>query len=341
MAMTLGELAARLGGELHGDAARQVESIASLLHAEARAVTFLANASYKKDLARTRAGAVLLRADDADACPVAAIVVADPYVAYAKVTQWLYPSPVHEGGIHPSAVVAASARIDAQAWVGANCVVGERAEIGARAQLGPGCVVGDDARVGADTRLHANVTIYHACEIGQRVIIHSGAVIGSDGFGFANEKGRWVKIMQIGRVLIGDDVEIGANVALDRGALEDTVIEEGAKLDNLVHLAHNVHIGAHSALAAQVGFAGSTHVGRHCAFGGQAGIVGHIEICDNAVILGKTSVTKSIDKSDTYSSVIPAMPHNEWNKTLVRLRRLEQLEQRVKQLEQQLDNKKA
>lgn len=339
MSITLGEIARQLNGHLRGDAACEVRSIATLAAAGAGDISFLSNSRYRKYLQETSASAVLVRDEDAEFCPVNAIIVTDPYVAYARVTALLNPMPVHAGGVHASAVVGDQCSVHESAWIGPHCVIEDGAEIGPGVQLGAGCFVGAGSKIGRDSRLMANVTIYHQCVIGARAIIHSGAVIGSDGFGFANERGTWIKIPQIGRVIIGNDVEIGANTAIDRGALEDTVIEDGVKLDNMVQIAHNVHIGAHTVMAGQSGVAGSGTVGRHCAIGGQAGVVGHIKICDNVTITGRSMVSKSISEPGVYSAAIPVETNQDWNKTVARLRQLDRLVKRIRELEQQLDKK--
>ncbi|HEX6005357.1 MAG TPA: UDP-3-O-(3-hydroxymyristoyl)glucosamine N-acyltransferase, partial [Burkholderiales bacterium] len=258
----------------------------------------------------------------------------DPYAYFAHVSGLFNPPRAAVPGIHPSAVVDASAVIADDAEIGPQAVLGRGVQIGPRSIIGAGCIIGDGARIGESVRLHAQVTIYEQCMIGDRVIIHSGAVIGADGFGIASEAGRWIKIPQIGRVVIGDDVEIGANTTVDRGALDDTVIEEGVKLDNQIQVGHNVRIGAHTAIAACAGIAGSARIGRHCRIGGAAGIAGHITIVDGVEISAHTVITKSIDKAGVYSGVYPFEPNREWRRTAVELRRLRDLAERLRALEQ-------
>jgi len=339
-AYTLNELAARVGGRVAGEGERRISGVATPQRAGAQDICFIASRKYLSQLEGTRAGAVILREEDLPACPVDALVVRDPLLAYARIATWLSEQPPHEGGIHPSAVVSDQASIDATAWVGPNSVVEAGAVLQAGVFVGPGCVVGAQCHIGRDSRLLANVTLYPDCRIGQRVIIHAGAVIGSDGFGNANDGGRWVKIPQLGRVIIGDDVEIGANTTIDRGALDDTEIHRGVRLDNLVHVAHNCIIGEDTAAAALVGFAGSTRVGRRVTFGGHAAVNGHIEIADDSHFTGQAMVTKSVREPGVYSSGIPAEPNARWRKNIARYRQLDKLVARIQALEAALQNKK-
>ena len=336
MAVTLAALVARFGGELVGDGTRSVQQVAPLERATADEIAFVSQRKYLAQLAGTRAGAVILPPDARDATDLPRILTSNPYLYFARVSALLNPQPRPPAGVHPAASVAADADIAADASIAAGAVVGQGAVIGARSVIGPNCVVGEQARIGADCLLHANVTLYHRCEIGDRAILHSGCVIGSDGFGFAPDGERWEKIPQIGRVLIGDDVEIGACTTIDRGALEDTVIGEGVKLDNLIQVAHNVTIGAHTAIAACVGIAGSARIGRHCTIGGAAMIIGHIEIADNTRISTNTLITKSLPKAGTYTSTLPFSEHEVWQKNAVHMRNLDKLVKRVKALEQKL-----
>ncbi len=332
-AWTLGQLAQRVGGQLKGDPDASITRVASLRSAQSGDISFLAQPRYRKQLAATRATAVIVTANDAEICPVAALVVNNPSVAYARIAALLNPAP-RQQGIHPAAVVSPASRIHPSAWIGPLCVVEEGVEIGAHANIGPGCTIGRNSRIAEDSMLLAQITLYPGSQIGRRVLIHAGAVIGSDGFGLANDNGVWVKIPQLGRVRIGDDVEIGANTTIDRGALDDTVIEEGVKLDNQIQVAHNVRIGAHTAIAACVGIAGSVTIGKRCTIGGGAGINGHIEIADDVHITGMTMVTKTILQPGVYSSGIPVEPNAVWKKNVVRLRQLEDIMRRLKVLEQ-------
>ncbi|MCU0833315.1 MAG: UDP-3-O-(3-hydroxymyristoyl)glucosamine N-acyltransferase [Chromatiaceae bacterium] len=335
--LSLGQLAERLGAELYGPAERRVARVATLARADAASLCFFADRRYLADLRGTGAAGVILAEKDRAHCPVATLVTADPYLAYARAAALLHPPAEVTGGAHPSAVVAPGARVDPSAWIGAAAVVEEGAEIGPRVFIGPGSVVGAGCRIGADSRLVARVTLCDGCWVGERVLIHPGAVIGREGFGFARDGERWVRIPQLGRVRLEDDVEIGANTTVDRGALEDTVIEHGAKLDNLIQIGHNCRIGAHTAMAACSGISGSTRIGRSCTIGGAVGMAGHLEIGDNVHFTGMAMVTRSFAEPGLYSSGIPAMPSAEWRRTIARLRHLDELARRVKQLEQRVE----
>ena len=331
----LDEIVARFGGKLVADAARSIRQVASLERAGPDEISFLANPKYHGKLCSTRAGAVILSESSVGACPVACIVSDEPYLYFARVAQWLNPVSSPAPGIHPSATIESS--VPASASIAAGAYIGPRARIGERARIGPGCMIGSGVELGADALLHANVTIYCDCHIGARAIIHSGAVIGADGFGFARERhGAWLKIPQIGRVVVGDDVEIGANTTIDRGALDDTVIEDGVKLDNQIQVGHNVRIGAHSALAGCVGIAGSATLGRRCTVGGGAVILGHLSIGDDVIISAATLVTKSISQAGTYSGAVPFEEHPEWLKNFAHLRHLDAMANRIRALEMQL-----
>jgi len=332
----LAEIAGRLGGELLGNPETEVRRVATLRGAQPGDLSFLVQAKYRADLAATRAAAVILPEGERDATALPRIVCRDPYAYFARVSQLFNPPPPVVAGVHPTANVAPGSRIAASASVAAACVVESGAEVGERVALGPGCFVGEEAVIGADSRLQPHVVIGRGCIVGARAIIHSGAVIGADGFGFAPEGGKWIKIPQTGRVVIGDDVEIGANTTIDRGAVDDTVIEDGAKLDNQIQIGHNCRIGAHTAIAGCVGIAGSTAIGRHCLIGGAAMIGGHLSIADRTVVAGSTVVTKSIDQPGTYSSVIPATEVREWRRTVALLRGLERMLERVRALERRL-----
>lgn len=330
---TLGALAREVGGRLKGDPERRVTWVATLGNAGPGDISFLHNPRYRRQLADTRAAAVLLTEADAADCPVAAIVVDDPYLAYARVAARLAPQRRHPGGVHPSAVVDARAEVHETAWVGPQCVVEAGARIGPGCQLGPACVVGRDVVLGADTVLLARVTLCAGTQLGARVRIQPGAVIGSDGFGYANTDGRWVPVPQLGRVRVGDDVQIGANTTVDRGAIDDTVIEEGAIIDNLVQIAHNVSVGAHTALAGCVGIAGSTRIGRRCAIGGGVGISGHLDIADGVVVTGGSVVLQSISEPGVYSSGVPLERNASWHRNYTRFKRLDEFAKRLGALE--------
>ena len=334
---TLSELAKHVNAELVGDADCAIHTVATLSNARPGAISFLSNPHFRDQLATTNASAVIVGAADKDGLRTNGLIVSDPYVAYAKIATLLHPYINKLQGIHPSAVVDSQANIDPSAWIGACAVVEKGARIGANCHIGPGCFIGEDVTLGADSRLVANVTVCHQSRIGERAIFHPGVVIGSDGFGLANERGKWIKIPQVGRVVIGDDVEIGSNTTVDRGAIEDTVIEDGVKIDNLVQIAHNVHIGAHTVLAGQVGIAGSAKIGRHCALGGKVGVVGHLEITDRVTITGRTMVAQSITEPGTYSSGMPADTALRWRKNVARFRQLDELAKTVKRLEKLLE----
>ncbi len=331
--MTLSELATELGAELRGDPDYRVTGLATLQSAGPGQLAFLANPRYRPQLQETRAGAVLLRPEDATDFTGQVLLLANPYLAFARLSHRFDRTPAPERGVHPSAVIAASAVIPASACIGPLAVIGEHAVLGERVIIESGAVIQDRVTIGDDSRIRSRVVIYHDCELGQRVNIHAGAVIGGDGFGFANERGNWRKIAQLGRVVIHDGVDIGANTTIDRGALEDTVIHTGAIIDNQVQIAHNVVIGAHTAIAACCGIAGSTRIGAYCVLAGGVGVVGHIEICDRVQITGMTMITKSISQPGSYSSGTAFDSTDNWKKMAVRLRRLDELAQRVRTLE--------
>jgi len=324
MSLALGELAVRFGCALRGDPDQRVDHIAPLGDSDPAALSFLADARLASQLAKTRAGAVVLDPESAERCPVAALVSDEPHALFARIATLLHPLPAPLPGIHASAVVDATAQVHASAEVGAHCVIAAGARIGARCRVGPGCIIETGVHIGEDTHLAAHVTLQRDVQIGRRVLIHSGAVIGADGFGFAREAGRWLKVPQVGAVRIGDDVEIGANTTVDRGAMQDTLIAEGVKLDNLIQIAHNVQIGAHTAIAACTGVSGSTRIGARCMIGGGVGIAGHIEICDDVVIAGKTAVSGSIREPGVYASLWPAEPLARWKRTVARLKLIAQ-----------------
>ncbi|MGH8223194.1 MAG: UDP-3-O-(3-hydroxymyristoyl)glucosamine N-acyltransferase [Woeseiaceae bacterium] len=323
MAISVGELATQFGCELIGDPSIRVSGVATLSRADDTQLAFLANPAYRAELRTTRAGAVILRPDDAPHCPVAALLASDPYLLFARMATALHPAPAFPAGIHPSAVIADSAEVADDAHVAAHVVIGGHSRIGRGAAIGAGSVIGERCTVGDHTRLHANVTLVQNVAAGKRCIFHSGAVIGADGFGNARGAEGWVKVPQLGGVRIGDDVEIGANTTIDRGAIEDTVIENGVRIDNLVQIAHNVRVGEHTAMAAMTGISGSTVIGKRCMFGGQAGLVGHIRICDDVIITGRTLVTKNIDRPGVYSSGFPAEDERTWKRRVARFRRLD------------------
>lgn len=335
--MTLGQLAEALGATLKGPEALQITGLATLQEAGPGQLSFLANPQYRKYLDNSQAAAVLLKAADAEGFAGNALIVADPYLAYARISHLFDPKPKAEAGIHPSAVVAEDAQVDASASIGPFVVIESGARIGANVSIGAHCVIGARSVVGERGWLAPRVTLYHDVTIGKRVVIQSGAVIGGEGFGFANEKGVWRKIAQIGGVTIGDDVEIGVNTAVDRGALSDTRIADGVKLDNQIQIAHNVQIGEHTAMAACVGISGSTRIGKHCTIAGGVGMVGHIDVCDNVFVSGMTMVTRSITEPGAYSSGTAMQPLADWRKSAARIRQLDDMSKRLQQLEKRVD----
>ena len=333
---TLAQLAERLNASLSGDANLVVTGLAALQDAGADQLSFLANPQYRKYLASTRAGAVLLTPADAEAFAGNALIVANPYLAYGQLSHLFDRKPIASAGIHPSAIIAADAQIDPCASIGPGVVIESGVRIAAGVTLGAHCVIGARSQIGEGGWLAPRVTLYHDVCIGGRVVIQSGAVIGGEGFGFANEKGVWQKIAQIGGVSIGDDVEIGANTTIDRGALADTIIGNGVKLDNQIMIAHNVQIGDHTAMAGCVGISGSTKIGKHCMIAGGVGMVGHIEVCDHVFVTGMTMVTRSITEPGAYSSGTAMQPAAEWKKSVARLRQLDDMARRLQQVEKRL-----
>jgi len=335
--MKLKELADRLAVELRGDGELLVQRVDTLARADGGSLCFFGDRRYRAELGVTRAAAVILGENDLGLCPVAALVSTNPYLTYAKAARLLHPEPAVVGGRHPSAVVADSARIDPSAWIGATAVVEEDAEIGPRVFVGPGSIVGAGCRIGEDCRLVARVTLCTRTRVGKRVLLQPGAVIGREGFGFAKDGECWVRIPQLGGVQLGDDVEIGANTTVDRGALEDTLIADGVKLDNLIQIGHNCSIGENTAMAACSGISGSTEIGKNCTLGGAVGMAGHLRIGDNVHFTGMAMVTRSFTEPGVYSSGIPAMPSAEWRRNVARFRHLDELARRLKGLEEEQD----
>ena len=333
MSVSLGELAVRFGCELRGDPDTRVERVATLTNADARALAFLANPRYRMQLAETCAGAVVLGAASAGDCRTAMLLCENPYATYARIATLLHPLPPLAPGVHPSAVVAALARVDASAEIGAYATVAPGVTVGARCLVGPHCVLGEGVRLEEDVRLVARVTLGPGVQIGARTMVQPGAVIGGDGFGFAPDGGRWVKVPQLGIVRVGADVEIGANTTVDRGAIEDTVIEDGVKLDNLIMIGHNVRVGAHTAIAACTGVSGSVTIGRRCMIGGMVGIAGHLTIADDVVLTAKSAVSHSITSAGVYSSTVPTEEVHAWRRLVARFKRSGVLEERLRRLE--------
>lgn len=330
---SLAELSDYLDAELIGDGSVSIFRVAPLEHARSGDLVAIAQHKYSKSLDGLQASAAIVGLPLRDALALPRLVSANPYASFARALALFHPQRIPVAGIHATAIIAPSAKIDASNEIGPHVVIGARTRIGAGSIIGAGAVIGDDVSIGENSLIHAGVVIYTACRIGARAIIHSGAVIGADGFGLAPEHGRWIKIPQVAAVTIGDDVEIGANTTIDRGTLEDTVIEDGAKLDNQIQIAHNVRIGAHTAIAACVGIAGSTKIGSHCMIGGAAGIIGHLEIADHVTISAFTLISKSIHEAGTYTSTPPFMKHRDWLKNSALARNLEGLEKRLRALE--------
>jgi UDP-3-O-[3-hydroxymyristoyl] glucosamine N-acyltransferase len=325
MGLALGELSQRIGGQLQGDPDCVITTVAALQDAVQGAISFLANPRYRRYLHGTKASAVILSAEHADDCPTATITVANPYAAYARAATLLFPAAGTRQGVHSSAIIGSSCNVDATAWIGPHCIVEDEVTIAAGVQLQGGCFIGKGSRIGHETTLGPQVTICQAADIGARGVIHPGVVIGSDGFGLANDNGRWIKVPQLGRVRIGSDVEIGANTTIDRGALGDTVIGDGVKLDNQVHVAHNVRIGKHTVVAGCTGISGSANIGCHCRIGGGVGILGHLEIGDHVTVTAMSLVTKSIPGPGMYSSGMPVQEHMAWKRNVGSFREIGEL----------------
>lgn len=338
-AFRLTELAARFDVELRGDDCL-ITGIGSLSSAGRGQIAFLANSKYRKYLAQTQASAIILSASDADQVSVPVLISANPYALYAHITQLFEPITDFEPCISSTSVVHESAQVHASASIGPGAVIEAGVVIGEHAVIGPGCVIGRGAQIGANSRLTANVTICHDVKIGADNLIHPGAVLGADGFGIAPEGGAWVKVAQLGSVRTGNKVEIGANTTIDRGALDDTVIEDGVKLDNQIQIAHNVTIGEHTAIAGCTAIAGSTRIGKHCTVAGGVGIAGHLQICDNVTILAMTLVSHSITQPGVYAGSLPVDEVSHWRKNSVRYRKLDELARRVAALEKCLKQDK-
>ncbi|AIA70018.1 UDP-3-O-[3-hydroxymyristoyl] glucosamine N-acyltransferase [Pectobacterium atrosepticum SCRI1043] len=334
----LDALAQQLDAQLHGDGDIVITGVASMHSAKTGQITFLSDSRYREQLAETQASAVVLTEADLPYCQVAALVVKNPYLTYAHMAQLLDTTPQPATDIAPSAVIASDATLGQQVSIGANAVIESGAQLGDGVVIGPGCFVGKNARIGAGTRLWANVTIYHRVELGEHCLIQSGTVIGSDGFGYANDRGNWVKIPQLGTVRIGDQVEIGASTTIDRGALDDTVIGNGVIIDNQCQIAHNVVIGDNTAVAGGVIMAGSLKIGRYCMIGGASVINGHMEICDKVTVTGMGMVMRPITEPGVYSSGIPLQPNKVWRKTAALVMNIDEISKRLKAVERKVDN---
>ncbi|ATV43719.1 UDP-3-O-(3-hydroxymyristoyl)glucosamine N-acyltransferase [Pectobacterium brasiliense] len=334
----LDALAQQLDAQLHGDGDIVITGVASMHSAKTGQITFLSDSRYREQLAGTQASAVVLTEADLPYCQVAALVVKNPYLTYARMAQLLDTTPQPATDIAPSAVIAPDTTLGQNVSIGANAVIESGAQLGDGVVIGPGCFIGKDARIGAGTRLWANVTIYHRVELGEHCLIQSGTVIGSDGFGYANDRGNWVKIPQLGTVRIGDRVEIGASTTIDRGALDDTVIGNGVIIDNQCQIAHNVVIGDNTAVAGGVIMAGSLKIGRYCMIGGASVINGHMEICDKVTVTGMGMVMRPITEPGVYSSGIPLQPNKVWRKTAALVMNIDEISKRLKAVERKVDN---
>ncbi|MEI7344871.1 UDP-3-O-(3-hydroxymyristoyl)glucosamine N-acyltransferase [Dickeya chrysanthemi] len=334
----LDALAQQLDAQLHGDGDIVITAVASMHSAQAGQITFLSDSRYREQLGSTQASAVVLTEADLPFCNIAALVVKNPYLAYARMAQLMDTTPAPAQGIAPSAVIAPDARLGDGVSVGANAVIESGVELGDGAVIGAGCFIGKNARIGAGTRLWANVTIYHNVVLGEKCLIQSGAIIGSDGFGYANDRGNWIKIPQLGTVIIGDRVEIGASTTIDRGALDDTIIGNGVIIDNQCQIAHNVVIGDNTAVAGGVIMAGSLKIGRYCMIGGASVINGHMEICDKVTVTGMGMVMRPITEPGVYSSGIPLQPNKVWRKTAALVMNIDEMSKRLKAVERKLED---
>ncbi|NUS39058.1 MAG: UDP-3-O-(3-hydroxymyristoyl)glucosamine N-acyltransferase [Lysobacter sp.] len=327
---TVAELAGRFGLGLRGDGALVVRGVSTLARAQADQLSFLANPRYRAQLADSDAGVVVMREADADGYAGTALVAADPYAAFAKLAALFEQRPAFTPGVHPSAVIDPAAHVDAGASVGPFVSIGPRSVVEAGATIGAGCAIGEDCVVGAGCEIGANVTLVRRVRLGRRVLIHPGAVLGADGFGLSMDAGRWLKVPQLGGVVVGDDCEIGANTTIDRGALEDTVLGEDVRLDNQIQIGHNARIGAHTAMAGCSAVAGSAVIGRYCLIGGGAGVLGHLELCDRVVVTAMSLVTHSIREPGEYSSGTPLMDNRSWRRSAARFKQLDALARRTR-----------
>jgi len=336
--ISIQEIADHIQAEVIGDATQLIDHTAAMDNADLGSITYLKDKAYLQYLSETQASAVILKKDLAQQCPVTALVVDDPYVAYARVSQLFYPQPPVVPGIHESADISPEAQIADSAQVDAKAVIEAGVTIGENCMIGPGCILRAGCRIGDDTRLMGNVCIGLECEIGKRGLLHPGVVIGADGFGFANDKGQWVKIPQIGKVLIGDDVEIGANSCIDCGAVHDTKIGNGVKIDNLVQIGHNVVIGDHSIVVATAAIGGSSTIGSYCAIAGGTGLAGHLELCDGVTVTGMSMVSHSIHSPGVYSSGISVQETRQWRRNHARLHKLDKT---IKELKDEIKSLKS
>ena len=338
MSYTLKQLAEKIGAKVHGDESYVIHSLATLSNANAQQIAFLANKKYSQQLSDTKAGAVIIASTSLTACNTNALVMDNPYLGYALTAQLLDTTPKPAHNIHPSAQISEGVTLGEKVAIGANAVIEKGAVISDNVIIGAGCFIGEQAKIGSHTKIWANVSIYHRVEIGTNCLIQANTVIGSDGFGYANDKGTWLKIPQLGSVIVGNNVEIGASTTIDRGALEDTVIKDGVILDNQIQIAHNVVIGENTAMAACSVIAGSSTLGKNCVIAGLVGINGHIDVVDNVVFTGMSMVTKNINEAGVYSSGMPCQTNKEWNKNNARIRKLESILKRMKSAEHDIEH---
>jgi UDP-3-O-[3-hydroxymyristoyl] glucosamine N-acyltransferase len=333
MAIRLAELAVRYGCTLRGDPDAMIDHVATLAGASEGAVSFLANPGYRKFLAKTRATAVILEEKDAADAPCSCLISDNPYVTYAYIAQELHPLKPLNPGRHESVVVGIDCDVPASCELAPGVVLGDRVKLGESVYVGPNSVIGDDVQIGAHSRINANVTLYHNVELGQRCHIHSSVVIGGDGFGIAQSPTGWVNVPQVGRVVLGDDVDIGAGTMIDRGAIDDTRLGNDVKIDNLVQIAHNVVIGDHTAIAGMTGVAGSATIGARCLLGGGTAISGHITLADDVIVTGRAGVASSVTEAGVYSGAIHAEEAGRWRRIAARIRQLDDLAKRLIKLE--------
>jgi UDP-3-O-[3-hydroxymyristoyl] glucosamine N-acyltransferase len=333
---SLDEIVNALGGLVVGDGSILIRRVSSLANAKAGDISFVSDSKYEKAVANSKASAFILKPAHAELTVAPRIIVDNPYAYFAKVSAFLNPVTAAPIGIATTAIVAASAHVPATCSVGDFVVIGENVVLGEHVVIKSGCVIENNVSIAENTCLEPNVTIKHHCEIGKNCNIFSGAVIGSDGFGYAEENGRWIKIPQVGRAVLQDNVDVGANTTIDRGALDDTIIEEGVKLDNLIQIGHNCVIGAHTVIAGCVGIAGSARIGKHCRIGGAAMVLGHLEIADNVTISPGSMITRSLTKSDTYTALMPFQTHRAWLNTAAKIRHLDDFADKIKSLEKEI-----
>lgn len=333
---SLDEIVEALGGLVAGDGSTLIGRVSSLTNAKAGEISFVSDPKYQKAVASSKASAFILKQAHADLTTAPKIIVDNPYAYFAKVSAFLNPVSDAPVGIALTAIVAVSAQVPATCSIGEFVVIGENVVLGEQVIIKSGCVIENDVSIASNTCLEPHVTIKHHCEIGKACHIFSGAVIGSDGFGYAEENGRWIKIPQVGRVILQDNVDVGANTTIDRGALDDTIIEEGVKLDNLIQIGHNCVIGAHTVIAGCVGIAGSARIGRHCKIGGAAMVLGHLEIADDVTISPGSMITRSLTASDTYTALMPFQTHRAWLNTAAKIRHLDEFADKIKSLEKEI-----